>query len=100
MDYVRITSFLRGKFYKVSRTESDYLAADGNIAFCCCFRGSFFVQYSVDYSALLAERFLKYKIEEGLHMAQISVSNLTFCYEGSFDNIFENVSFCLIQTGN
>lgn len=95
MDYVRITSFLRGKFYKVSRTESDYLAADGNIAFCCCFRGSFFVQYSVDYSALLAERFLKYKIEEGLHMAQISVSNLTFCYEGSFDNIFENVSFLL-----
>lgn len=28
-------------------------------------------------------------------MAQISVSNLTFCYEGSFDNIFENVSFSL-----
>lgn len=26
-------------------------------------------------------------------MAQINVSNLTFCYEGSFDNIFENVSF-------
>lgn len=30
-------------------------------------------------------------------MSQISVSNLTFCYEGSFDNIFENVSF-LIDT--
>ena len=28
-------------------------------------------------------------------MAQISVSNLTFCYEGSYDNIFENVSFSL-----
>lgn len=28
-------------------------------------------------------------------MAQISVSNLTFCYEGSYDNIFENVSFTL-----
>lgn len=28
-------------------------------------------------------------------MAQISVSNLTFCYEGSFDNIFENVSFVI-----
>ncbi|MBD5505652.1 MAG: ABC-F family ATP-binding cassette domain-containing protein [Lachnospiraceae bacterium] len=28
-------------------------------------------------------------------MAQISVSNLTFCYEGSFDNIFENVSFMI-----
>lgn len=30
-------------------------------------------------------------------MSQISVSNLTFCYEGSFDNIFEKVSF-LIDT--
>lgn len=28
-------------------------------------------------------------------MAQISVSNLTFGYEGSFDNIFENVSFAI-----
>lgn len=26
-------------------------------------------------------------------MAKLSVNNLTFCYEGSFDNIFENVSF-------
>ena len=26
-------------------------------------------------------------------MAQICVNNLTFCYEGSFDNIFENVCF-------
>ena len=26
-------------------------------------------------------------------MAEISVSNLTFAYEGSYDNIFENVSF-------
>lgn len=26
-------------------------------------------------------------------MAQINVNNLTFCYEGSFDNIFENISF-------
>ncbi len=65
VDYVRITSFLRGKFYKVSRTESDYLAADGNIAFCCWFRGSFFVQYSVDYSALLAERNLKHILVHG-----------------------------------
>ena len=30
-------------------------------------------------------------------MSQITVSNLTFCYEGSYDNIFENVSF-LIDT--
>ncbi len=30
-------------------------------------------------------------------MSQISVSNLTFCYEGSFDNIFENVTF-LVDT--
>lgn len=28
-------------------------------------------------------------------MAQISVNNLTFCYEGSFGNIFENVSFSI-----
>lgn len=28
-------------------------------------------------------------------MAQISVSNLTFSYEGSYDNIFENVSFSI-----
>ncbi len=26
-------------------------------------------------------------------MSQISINDLTFCYEGSFDNIFENVSF-------
>ena len=26
-------------------------------------------------------------------MSQISVNNLTFYYEGSYDNIFENVSF-------
>lgn len=28
-------------------------------------------------------------------MAQIHVTNLTYCYEGSFDNIFENVSFSI-----
>lgn len=28
-------------------------------------------------------------------MAQINVNNLTFNYESSFDNIFENVSFCI-----
>ena len=28
-------------------------------------------------------------------MAQINVTNLTFCYEGSFDNIFENTSFSI-----
>lgn len=28
-------------------------------------------------------------------MAQISVSDLTFAYEGSYDNIFENVSFTI-----
>ena len=26
-------------------------------------------------------------------MSIIQVKNLTFCYEGSYDNIFENVSF-------
>lgn len=28
-------------------------------------------------------------------MAQINVNNLTFCYDGSFDNIFENISFSI-----
>lgn len=28
-------------------------------------------------------------------MAQINVTNLTFCYEGSFDNIFEGASFSI-----
>ena len=28
-------------------------------------------------------------------MSQINVNNLTFYYEGSYDNIFENVSFQL-----
>ena len=28
-------------------------------------------------------------------MAQIGVSNLTFYYDGSFDNVFENVSFSI-----
>ena len=28
-------------------------------------------------------------------MAQINVANLTFAYEGSFDNVFENVSFSI-----
>ena len=28
-------------------------------------------------------------------MAQISVNNLTFYYDGSYDNIFENVSFSI-----
>ena len=28
-------------------------------------------------------------------MSIIKVSDLTFCYEGSYDNIFENVSFQL-----
>ena len=28
-------------------------------------------------------------------MSQVTLSNLTFCYEGSYDNIFENVSLSL-----
>ena len=28
-------------------------------------------------------------------MAQISVNNLNFYYDGSFDNVFENVSFSI-----
>lgn len=34
-------------------------------------------------------------VREGFFMSQIGVSNLTFCYEGSFDNIFDNVSFSI-----
>lgn len=30
-----------------------------------------------------------------VYMAQINVSNLTFAYEGSFDNVFENTSFSI-----
>ena len=30
-------------------------------------------------------------------MARISVTNLTFCYEGSFDNVFEDVSFSMVD---
>ena len=35
------------------------------------------------------------KRKGGIFMSKISVSNLTFCYEGSFENIFEQVSFCI-----
>ena len=31
----------------------------------------------------------------GIYMAQISVNNLTFGYEESFDYVFENVSFSI-----
>ena len=31
----------------------------------------------------------------GIIMSQISVNGLTFCYEGSFDNIFEDLSFSI-----
>ena len=31
----------------------------------------------------------------GMYMAQIHVTDLTFCYEGSFDNVFEHVSFSI-----
>ena len=33
--------------------------------------------------------------QKGVFMAQINVSNLTFGYEGSYDTIFENVSFSI-----
>ena len=49
--------------------------------------GSIFVYAEIDlFWALLTRRY---------YMAQINVSNLTFCYEGSFDNIFEEVSFSI-----
>ena len=33
-------------------------------------------------------------------MAQIRVKDLTFCYDGGINNIFEDVSFPLIRTGD
>ena len=33
-------------------------------------------------------------------MAQISVNNLTFYYDGSVDNVFENVSFSIDTNWN
>lgn len=33
--------------------------------------------------------------ERRIHMSQISVTNLTFYYDGSFNNVFENVSFSI-----
>ena len=33
-------------------------------------------------------------------MSMIRVENLTFAYPSSYDNIFENVNFQLIQIGN
>lgn len=34
-------------------------------------------------------------VKGGIYMSQISVNNLTFYYEGSYDNIFNNLSFQL-----
>ena len=31
----------------------------------------------------------------GIYMAQIRVKDLTFCYDGGIDNIFEDVSFSI-----
>lgn len=37
----------------------------------------------------------KEPLRGGIHTAQINVKNLTFSYEGSFDNIFDQVSFSI-----
>lgn len=34
-------------------------------------------------------------LEGGFFMSQINVSNLTFCYEGAIENVFEKVSFVI-----
>lgn len=39
--------------------------------------------------------FIRESQKGGMYMSQISVNNLTFSYEGSFDSIFENVSFSI-----
>ena len=36
-----------------------------------------------------------FEVFGGMYMSQISVNHLTFHYEGSFDNIFEDVSFSI-----
>ena len=35
------------------------------------------------------------EMKGGMYMAQVRVNHLTFYYEGSFDNIFEDVSFSI-----
>ena len=40
------------------------------------------------------------KTEEEFIMSMIRVENITFSYPSSFDPVFENVSFRLIQNGN
>ena len=39
--------------------------------------------------------FLPDREGRNVYMSQISVNSLSFCYDGSFDNIFENVSFSI-----
>ena len=44
--------------------------------------------------SLQTKTFSEYR-QKGGRMAQIRVTDLTFCYEGSYDNIFENISFSI-----
>lgn len=62
----------------------NHLAADG----------SFFVRQSRRMTVLTGEQVGR-SLQIGGYMAQINVTDLTFCYEGSFDNIFEKVSFSI-----
>ena len=39
--------------------------------------------------------FLSDLLRRYVYMSQINVNSLSFCYDGSFDNIFENVSFSI-----
>ncbi len=49
----------------------------------------------IHFEVIYGHSFLWWQSEGGNVMAQINVNNLTFYYEGSFDNIFENVSFSI-----
>ena len=43
----------------------------------------------------LHNRKLRIELKEAVQLSLLQVSNLTFCYEGNSDNVFENVSFSI-----
>ncbi len=98
VDYVRITSL----FCVQKREGLSYvtrLLAAGVPVFLKAFR-VVMRSFMREAKAALPEFFDAVLRQSGsrkgeMHMSQISVSGLTFCYEGSFDNIFENSSFSI-----
>lgn len=43
----------------------------------------------------MSHKQIRVRKDQLIIMSQINISNLTFGYDGSFENIFENVSFCI-----